>query len=132
MRNVPPGIQIDPSRSEEIASMETSALAFFIEKGAVIFGRCLPIDIQWQSQKSTEEPPQRDIGPWCYIEPPVRFAIITRMRRIQMVQKQEDAAEHGGALEAGNPIPLAQGQHDRSRGRGQRNHGGNFPMDCHR
>lgn len=36
-----------------------------------------------------------------------------------MIQMQEGAAEHGGALEAGKLIPLAEGSTRRIRGRGQ-------------
>ena len=78
--------------------------------------RALPLD---RSPKRRTRPDyttgrslSQDIGPRSNIEPHACSATVARMRRILTIQTQEGAAEHGGALEAGKPIPLAQGQHD--------------------
>ena len=41
------------------------------------------------------------------------------MHWILTIQTQEGAAEHGGALDAGKPIPLAEGRHDGLTAEGQ-------------
>ena len=120
---------------EEASPTVASALNVVAGKSAVISSiASQSIAKRSEPDRATlrEEATHRILDPGPISNPSACSATVARMRRILMIQTQEGAAEHGGALEAGKPTRWPKGQHDCSRQRARTFRGGNIPMDCHR
>ena len=64
-----------------------------------------------QPEHATQQAPHRILDRGPISNPKHASATVVRMRWILMIQMQEGAAEHGGALEAGKPTRWPKGQH---------------------